>query len=50
MSRVKISLDGPWEFAPDPKDVYQPDRLPEMRTTLDRAQKLAAQLGAKTTH
>jgi hypothetical protein len=32
MSRVKISLDGAWEFAPDPKDVYQPDHLPEMRT------------------
>jgi hypothetical protein len=32
MSRVKISLDGLWEFTPDPKDCYAPDRLPEMRT------------------
>ena len=32
MSRVKISLDGRWEFAPDPKESYAPDRLPDMRT------------------
>lgn len=32
MSRVKISLDGLWEFTPDPKEAYGPDRLPEMRT------------------
>jgi glycosyl hydrolase family 2 len=32
MSRVKISLDGRWEFTPDPGEAYSPDRLPEMRT------------------
>ncbi len=31
MSRVKISLDGPWEFTPDPGAAFAPDRLPEMR-------------------
>ena len=31
MSRVKISLDGRWEFTPDPGQAYAPDRLPEMR-------------------
>ena len=32
MPRVRISLNGPWEFVPDPKDTYQPDNLPAMRT------------------
>src|ERR1051326_2496884 len=31
MPRVRISLNGPWEFVPDPKDAYQPDHLPAMR-------------------
>lgn len=31
MARVRISLDGTWEFAPDPTNQYQPDRLPDMR-------------------
>jgi hypothetical protein len=31
MSRVKVSLDGAWEFTPDPKEAYGPERLPEMR-------------------
>src|SRR5215213_3339755 len=31
MARVRISLDGAWEFTPDPTNTYQPDRLPEMR-------------------
>jgi hypothetical protein len=32
MARVRLSLDGIWEFAPDPKDLYQSDRLPQMRS------------------
>jgi hypothetical protein len=32
MSRVKISLDGRWEFTPDPGEAYGPDHLPVMRT------------------
>jgi glycosyl hydrolase family 2 len=32
MSRVKISLDGLWEFIPDPKNAYSVDHLPEMQT------------------
>src|SRR5689334_20782242 len=32
MSRVRISLDGLWEFVPDPKEAFAPDRLPDMRT------------------
>src|SRR2546425_31207 len=31
MPRVRVSLNGPWEFAPDPKDAYRPDNLPAMR-------------------
>lgn len=29
MSRVKLSLNGTWEFVPDPKDQFRPDALPE---------------------
>jgi Glycosyl hydrolases family 2, sugar binding domain/Glycosyl hydrolases family 2, TIM barrel domain/Glycosyl hydrolases family 2 len=32
MPRVRISLNGPWEFVPDPNDAYQPDTLPGMRS------------------
>jgi hypothetical protein len=31
MARVRIFLDGTWEFTPDPQNLYQPDRLPAMR-------------------
>ena len=31
MPRVRISLNGPWEFVPDPKDSYRPDSLPGMQ-------------------
>ncbi len=34
MSRVKISLDGRWEFTPDPGEAYAPDRLPEKMRTI----------------
>lgn len=34
MSRVKLSLNGPWEFAPDPRDEFRPDALPERMQTI----------------
>jgi hypothetical protein len=35
MSRVKLSLNGPWEFTPDPKDQYRADALPSQMETMD---------------
>ncbi|MFN3648988.1 MAG: glycoside hydrolase family 2 protein [Armatimonadota bacterium] len=29
MSRIKLSLNGTWDFLPDPKDEFRPDALPE---------------------
>ncbi|HTE20661.1 MAG TPA: glycoside hydrolase family 2 TIM barrel-domain containing protein [Armatimonadota bacterium] len=34
MSRVKLSLNGVWEFAPDPKDEFRPDSLPQKLRTI----------------
>lgn len=34
MSRVKLSLNGTWEFLPDPKDQFRPDALPERMGTI----------------
>jgi len=28
MTRVKLALNGPWEFVPDPKEQFRPDGLP----------------------
>src|SRR5437879_1414069 len=29
MGRVRLSLDGTWDFIPDPKNEYAADRLPQ---------------------
>jgi len=35
MSRVTLSLNGPWEFVPDPKDQFRPDSLPQRMATIE---------------
>jgi beta-galactosidase/beta-glucuronidase len=35
MSRVKLSLNGAWEFVPDPKDQFRPDALPERMSAIE---------------
>lgn len=35
MSRIKLSLNGKWEFVPDPKDQFRPDALPERTNEIE---------------
>lgn len=35
MSRVKLSLNGSWEFVPDPKDQFRADALPARTDTIE---------------
>lgn len=35
MSRVKLSLNGAWEFIPDPKDQFRTDSLPPRAGTIE---------------
>lgn len=34
MSRVKVSLNGTWQFVPDPKDQFRADSLPEQMSDI----------------
>jgi len=35
MSRVKLSLNGAWDFVPDPKDQLRPDALPDQASQIE---------------
>lgn len=49
MSRVKLSLNGSWEFFPDPKDQYRPDALPERAKTIEVPGSWEAQFHSEAT-
>lgn len=35
MSRVKLSLNGTWDFVPDPKNEFEADRLPSQMSSIE---------------